>query len=194
MLVAAGAAVIATLTDPEAEVLCWLVAVTVTVAGEGAALGAVYNPAEVMVPQVLPLHPPPLTVQETAVFVVPETEAVNCCVDWVWRLTPEGVTVTVTVGALLSTSSLAVFETRANDAVSVAAPADRPEDALTVKAALALRAATVTEAGTETPWLLLVKVTVSALGAALLRLTVQVALPGDAILLLEQDSALRAGV
>lgn len=105
VLVVAGAAVIPTLTDADAVVFCWLVAVTVTVDGEGTVLGAVYNPVDVMVPQVLPLHPAPLTVQDTAVFEAPDTDAVNCWVELVWRLTPEGVTATVIAGALLSTSN-----------------------------------------------------------------------------------------
>lgn len=74
----------------------------------------------------------------------------------------------------------------------VAAPAGRPEDTLTVKAALALPAGTITEAGTDTPLLLLVKVIAASVRAALLSITLQVVLPGDEILPLAQDSALRA--
>lgn len=55
-----------------------LVAVMVTVAGEGAVAGAAKSPLEEMVPQVAPLQPDPETVQVTAVFDVPVTEAINC--------------------------------------------------------------------------------------------------------------------
>ena len=56
-----------------------LVAATVTVP-EGTFVGAVYSPDVEMVPSVE--FPPlmPFTVQVTAVFVVPLTVAVNCCV------------------------------------------------------------------------------------------------------------------
>ncbi len=54
------------------------VTVTTTVLGEGADAGAVYRPAEVMVPQEEPVHPVPDTDQFTAVFVVPVTVSVNC--------------------------------------------------------------------------------------------------------------------
>jgi hypothetical protein len=53
------------------------VAVIVTWAGEGTTPGAVYEPAAVMVPQVLPLQPDPLILQVTAVFIVPEIVALN---------------------------------------------------------------------------------------------------------------------
>ena len=55
-----------------------LVALMVTVAGDGAAAGAVYSPVEEIVPQVDPLQPAPDTAQVTAVSVVPVAESVNC--------------------------------------------------------------------------------------------------------------------
>jgi hypothetical protein len=55
-----------------------LVAVMVTVAAEGIVAGAVYSPVEEIVPQVAPLQLVPDTVQVTAVFDVPVTEATNC--------------------------------------------------------------------------------------------------------------------
>jgi hypothetical protein len=55
-----------------------LVAVMVTVAGDGGVAGAVYRPVEEIVPQVAPLQPVPDAVQVTAVFDVPVTEAANC--------------------------------------------------------------------------------------------------------------------
>jgi hypothetical protein len=53
------------------------VAVMETCAGLGTLDGAVYNPPLEMVPQVAPLHPLPLTAQETAVLVVAVTVAEN---------------------------------------------------------------------------------------------------------------------
>jgi hypothetical protein len=54
------------------------VAVTVTVGGMGVRAGAKYRPAALMVPQVTPAHPLPLSVQVTPVFKEPVTFAVNC--------------------------------------------------------------------------------------------------------------------
>jgi hypothetical protein len=57
----------------------WLVAVTWTIAGEGRSLGAVYTPAELIVP--LDALPPgaPFTLQFTFVSVVFVTVAVSVC-------------------------------------------------------------------------------------------------------------------
>jgi hypothetical protein len=57
----------------------WLVAVTRTTAGEGRSPGAVYTPADVIVP--LDAFPPgtPFTLQFTLVFVVFVTVAVSVC-------------------------------------------------------------------------------------------------------------------
>jgi len=55
-----------------------LVAAIVTVAGVGAADGALYNPALEMVPTVELPPETPFTAQVTAVFVVFVTFAVNC--------------------------------------------------------------------------------------------------------------------
>jgi hypothetical protein len=54
------------------------VAVTDTCAGLGTADGAVYRPPVDMVPHVAPVQPLPVTLHETAVFVVPDTVAANC--------------------------------------------------------------------------------------------------------------------
>jgi hypothetical protein len=57
------------------------VAVTVTVAGEGTALGAVYRPVEEMTPHVAPEQPAPESDQVTPLFCASlETVGVNCCV------------------------------------------------------------------------------------------------------------------
>lgn len=55
------------------------VTVTITVFGLGAVAGAVYRPLLLMAPQEAPEQPGPLRVQETNVFPVPDTAAVNCC-------------------------------------------------------------------------------------------------------------------
>ena len=62
------------------EVSAWLVAWMVTLAGFGKSAGAVYKPALVIVPTVELPPATPLTLQLTAVFDVPVTVAVNCCV------------------------------------------------------------------------------------------------------------------
>jgi hypothetical protein len=54
------------------------VAVTVTFDGEGAFAGAVYSPSSLTVPQVIPLHPVPVTLQMTTPSVVPLAVATNC--------------------------------------------------------------------------------------------------------------------
>ena len=54
------------------------VAVTDTGAGLGTAEGAVYRPLVDIVPHVAPVQPLPAMLQETAVFVVSVTVAVNC--------------------------------------------------------------------------------------------------------------------
>jgi len=76
----------------------WLVAVTCTVAGDGMSTGAVYTPAEVIVPSVA--FPPgtPLMLQLTAVSDVFVTVAVN--VTWFPNKTDAfvGFTVTAIVG------------------------------------------------------------------------------------------------
>jgi len=62
---------------PLTEVFAWLVAVIVTVCGVVTVAGAVYNPDVVLI------DPAPvvgLSDQVTAVFVLPTTVAVNCCV------------------------------------------------------------------------------------------------------------------
>ena len=70
------------------------VAVTVTWAGLGTLDGAVYKPLEVMNPQADPEQPAPCRVHVTAVFAVPVTFAVNCCVLFVATCTVLGVTAT----------------------------------------------------------------------------------------------------
>jgi hypothetical protein len=71
-----------TFTLAEADLVesAWLVAVTVTVAGEGTTAGAVYSPLPEIVPTVV--FPPGMlfTAQFTEVFEVPVTVATKPCV------------------------------------------------------------------------------------------------------------------
>ena len=78
-----------------------LAAVIVTVAGDGAVAGTVYSPVEEIVPQVAPLQPVPDSVQVTAVFDVPVTEAANCCVVPTVVDTLAGVTATTITGTII---------------------------------------------------------------------------------------------
>jgi hypothetical protein len=96
-------------------------AVTVTVLGFGTFAGAVYSPLEEIVPTV---EFPPVTLftsQVTAVFDVPVTVAVNCCVPFAATVAGEGETVTVTiVGETIATAADAAFvESACDTAVTV---------------------------------------------------------------------------
>jgi hypothetical protein len=79
-----------------------LVAVTVTVSGEGTADGAVYSPVPLTVPQAAALHPAPCTLHVTAVFEVPTTDAFNCCVAPATIEVLAGVTVTTTTDMIVT--------------------------------------------------------------------------------------------
>src|SRR5258708_19164967 len=86
--------VIATVPVPDSVESAWLVAVTCTVAGDGRSAGAVYTPADVIVPSAA--FPPgtPFTLQLTALSVVPVTFALN--VAWFPSTTDPFVDVTLT--------------------------------------------------------------------------------------------------
>jgi hypothetical protein len=86
--------VIANMAVPDFVESAWLVAVICTVAGDGKSAGAVYTPADVIVPSVA--FPPgePLTFQLTVVSVVFVTAAKN--VSWFPSTTDPVVGVTVT--------------------------------------------------------------------------------------------------
>ena len=71
-------AVIVTVACPLAVELATLVAATVTDPPDGTVAGAVYNPAELIVPTVVLPPWTPFTDHVTPVFVVPETDALNC--------------------------------------------------------------------------------------------------------------------
>jgi hypothetical protein len=79
-----------------------LVAVTVVLTPVGTAEGAVYKPLVETVPTVALPPTSPLTLQLTAVFAVPLTVAVNCCV---WETTTDalvGESVTDTAGVMVT--------------------------------------------------------------------------------------------
>jgi hypothetical protein len=59
--------------------------------------GTVYRPLVEMVPTVVLPPVTPSTDHVTAVFVVPVTVAVNCCVEFIARLTEVGLILTATV-------------------------------------------------------------------------------------------------
>jgi hypothetical protein len=89
----------------------WLVAVTVTIAGFGTVVGAVYKPSD----EIVPTAALPLTVlftdHVTVVFGVPVTVAVNCCVVVVCTVADVGDNVMVTDGgaAVIVVVALALF-------------------------------------------------------------------------------------
>ncbi len=70
----------ATLALPDFVGSAALMAVMVTLAGDGRLAGAVYAPAEVIVPAAAPPPGTPFTLQVTAVFVELVTVATNVCV------------------------------------------------------------------------------------------------------------------
>jgi hypothetical protein len=88
--------------EPVLDVSAALVAVTVTVSGEGTVEGAVYSPVPLTVPQAAALHPAPCTLHVTAVFEVPTTDAFNCCVAPVTTEVLAGVTVTTTTDMIVT--------------------------------------------------------------------------------------------
>jgi hypothetical protein len=67
-----------------------------------------------MVPQAAPLHPLPATVHDTAVFVVPVTTTMNCCVLPAATWVAAGATAT-TIGGITVTDALPVFVSSADD-------------------------------------------------------------------------------
>lgn len=146
-----------TVADADLVLSCWLVAFTVTFAGEGTAAGAVYRPVAKIVPQVLPLQPAPVTVQVMPVFGVPETEATNAWVDLTVRLALPGDTLTVIgAGAVpLTTFSPNVLLTPLKAPVRVTLAAVAFAETRAVNPTLAAFAGTTTQVGTATPALLL---------------------------------------
>jgi hypothetical protein len=74
------------------------VAITFTNEGLGGVVGAVYRPPGVTVPQVAPAQPRPVTLQVTAVLLLPVTDALNCCVAPPFISTLSGEIITLTCG------------------------------------------------------------------------------------------------
>jgi hypothetical protein len=79
-----------------------LVAVTVTLGGDGTTAGAVYIPLPLIVPQAAPLHPDPATRHATDMFGAPVTDASNCCAIPVGTEAPVGLTATKTSGTTVT--------------------------------------------------------------------------------------------
>ena len=96
-----------------------LVAVTVTVAGEGTADGATYSPVPLIVPQAAALHPAPCTLQVTAVLEVPTTVALNCWVAPVITEEVVGITVTTTTGTMVTLADAVLLGTAMLVAITV---------------------------------------------------------------------------
>jgi hypothetical protein len=74
----ATAATIVTLAEADLVGSATLVAITVTVAGEGTLAGGTYSPLTEIVPHAAPMQAAPPTTQVTAVFEVPVTFPTNC--------------------------------------------------------------------------------------------------------------------
>jgi hypothetical protein len=89
---------IPTLAAPLADGAATLVALTVTLAGDGKSPGAVYSPALEIVPTVAFPPSTPFTLHVTRVSVVPVTVAANACVAPRNTIALVGATLTVTFG------------------------------------------------------------------------------------------------
>jgi hypothetical protein len=114
----AGGAVTVTTAVPDFVESACEVAMTVTVPPVGTVVGAVYSPDALIVPMLAALAEVLLTCQVTAVFVVPETVAVNCCVWSVCTFAVAGVTwteigvTTLPVGPAHAASAIATAISR----------------------------------------------------------------------------------
>jgi len=98
LTVTATCCAIVIMAEPKSAGFAAETAVTVTVAGLGMELGAVYNPLVLIVPAVELPPVAPFTCQDTAVFVVPVTVSKNC-LDWPGLTVADaGVTMTVICG------------------------------------------------------------------------------------------------
>lgn len=94
------------IAEPNDDGSACAVALIVTLAGLGTVAGAVYKPAEVIVPQAFPEQPDPLTLQVTAVFVVPVTVAWNCCWLPIVTIVVDGAMATL-MGLMMVTAAVA---------------------------------------------------------------------------------------
>ena len=118
-----GAVVIVTVALSNFVLSAAEIAITVT-ALDGTLAGAVYSPVALIVPVVA--FPPVtlFTCHVTAVFAVPETVAVNCCVRPVVTVAVLGLTVTTTAGgAVTVTTAVPDFvESACEVAITVTVP------------------------------------------------------------------------
>src|SRR5262245_25977694 len=94
MLTGCGSGIIVTEADPAASGTSWLVACTVTVAGDGTTAGAVYRPVASIRPTTAVPPTVPFTSHVTVWSAVFWTVAANCAV--VFTVTPAAAGVTVT--------------------------------------------------------------------------------------------------
>ena len=95
------------------------VAITVTCAGLGTAAGAVNKPVVEIVPQVAAEQPAPLRLHVTAVFEVPVTVEVNCCVFPAIICAVVGEIFTTTGGRMVTVADAALEESATDVAVTV---------------------------------------------------------------------------
>jgi hypothetical protein len=99
-------ATIVTVAEADRDTSICEEAFTITAAGDGTEEGAVYKPVELIVPQLDPEQPAPLTLQSTAVFVLPVTLVWNCCWPLTANVTLAGEIVTVTGGMIVTVAEL----------------------------------------------------------------------------------------
>lgn len=111
------------------------VAVTLTCAGLGTVVGAVYNPPELIVPQALPVQPAPDTSQVTLVFVEPVTAAVNCCCLPATTCAEAGETFTTTGGSSVTAADEDLVVSAFEVAVTVTKAGEGWTDGATYKPA-----------------------------------------------------------
>ena len=94
-------------------------AVTVTIAGEGTAIGAVYTPVDEIIPTVELPPATSLTNQLTAIFEDPVTVAMKVCVMPVCTLALAGVIDTATGAAMVTCAEADFVVSAAEVAVTV---------------------------------------------------------------------------
>lgn len=126
-LMAGAAALTVTVAAALLVVSAMEIAVTVILAGEGTAVGAVYTPVESILPWVASPPGVPFTCQVTPVLVVLATAALNFCVPDTCSVALVGFTVTVTELPVLVALDL-----------TVAHPATRPANPNNIEIAATL--------------------------------------------------------
>jgi hypothetical protein len=121
-LIETACATIAIVADALLLASAELTAATVTSVGAGTAGGAVYRPTLVTVPQTAPLHPEPSRLHMTAVFEIPDTAALNCCVEPVVTDALVGVTTTAVPGTIVTVADADAVGSPALRSLSAAEP------------------------------------------------------------------------